>query len=183
MESKRANPMAPVWMGCLGATIVGIISSCGLLGLLLAPALGGALPDPPVPDPVTPDITIFVQEAYLDRMLTGALPASMGESADLDVRGDNRLVLTANIDVLLAQLDVTIILSMFAENGELKLGIESIEAAGEELMDLLDLDEDSLSEMMGGTIQEQIEAGLGEGARILGVRMDEERIILTARWP
>jgi len=183
MESKRANTLAPVWTGCLGAAIVGIVTSCGLLGLILAPALGGPLPAPPISDPAKPDITIYVQEAYLDRMLTSALPASMGDSADLDVRSDNRLVLTAKIDLLLAELDVAITLTMFAENGELRLGIESIETAGGDLMDLLDLDEEGLSDMMGGTIQEQVEAGLGAGARILGVEMDEERIIITAHWP
>jgi len=183
MESKRAASLAPVWMGCLGAAIVGIVSSCGLLALILAPALGGSLPGPAAPDPAAPDITIVVQEAYLDRMLTSALPASMGESADLDVRSDNRLVLTANIDLLLAKLDVVITLTMFAEDGQLQLGIESIEAAGGDLMELFDINEDSLSDMMGESIQEQIEAGLGEGATIIGVRMDEERIIITARWP
>lgn len=183
MESKRANNLAPVWTGCLGAALVGIISSCGLLGMMLAPALGGPLPAAPMPDSAKPDISIYVQEAYLDRMLTSALPTSMGDSADLDVRGDNRLVLTASIDLLLAELDVAITLTMFAENGDLRLGIESIETAGGDLMDLLNLDEEGLSDMMGGTIQEQVEAGLGEGARILGVETDEERIIITARWP
>jgi hypothetical protein len=116
-------------------------------------------------------------------MLTGALPASMRDSADLDVRSDNRIVITASIDLLLTELDVTIILSMFAESGELEVGIDSIEAGGENLMDLFDVDEESLSNMMGQAMQDQIEAGLGEGARILGVRTDEERIVITARWP
>jgi hypothetical protein len=35
---------------------------------------------------------------------------------------------------------------------------------------------------MSGTIQEQVEAGLGEGAQILGIGTDEERITITARW-
>jgi len=183
MESRRANSLAPVWMGCLGAAIVSIVASCGVLGLMLAPALGGPLPAPPEPDPTRPDITIYVQESYLDRMLTSALPASMRDSAELDVQSDNRLVLTANVNLLLAELDVTIVLTMAAENGELQVGIESIEAAGGDLMELLDINEESLSDMMGATIQDQVEAGLGEGARILGVQMDEERIIITAWWP
>ena len=183
MESKQANALTPVLAGCLGAALVAIVSSCALVGLLLAPALSGPLPPPPAPDPAAPDITIFIQEAYIDRMLTGALPASMRESADLDIRSDNRIVLTANIDLLLAELDVTITLSLFTENGELKIGIESIEAGGANLMDLFDVDEESLSDMMGEAMQDQIEAGLGEGAQIVGVRLEEERIVITARWP
>ena len=183
MESKRTNTLTPVFAGCLGAAVVALVSSCALLGLVLAPALSGPLPPPPAPDPATPDITVFIQETYIERMLTGALPASMRDRADLDVRSDNRIVLTASINLLLTELDVTIILSMFAENGELEVGIDSIEAGGENLMDLFDVDAESLSGMMGQAMQDQIEAGLGEGARILGVRMDEERIVITARWP
>lgn len=183
MESRRADTLNPLWMGCLGAVIVALISSCMLVGLMVAPAFDARLPPPPGTNEAAPDISIFVQEAYLDRMLTGALPGSLGDGASLDVRRDNRLVISASADLLLAEIDVVITLSMSAENGELVLGIESIETGGQDILELLNVNLDALARSMSQMVQDQVEAGLGEGARVLGVRMEDDQMIMTARWP
>ncbi len=183
MESRRAGVLSPLWMGCLGAVIVMLISSCVLMGLMVAPAFNAQLTPPPDVNESISDITIFVREAYLDRMLTGALPGSLADKASIDIQSNNRLVISASVDLLLTEVDVVITLSMLAEAGEIRLGIESIETGGQDILELIDFDQEALAGRMGRLIQEQVEAGLGEGARVLGVRMDGEQIIITARWP
>jgi hypothetical protein len=148
----------------------------------VSPALGGALPSPPVPDPSQEDITIIVKEAYLNQVLTGALPGSVPGKATLDVQPGDLLVIRTTFDLLLQELEVNVTLRMGVEAGKLQLGLEGVEAGGQDILDLLGVDREALGEEMSRAIQGQVEAGLGEGAQILGVRMDEEHIIITARW-
>jgi hypothetical protein len=141
------------------------------------------VPPPPTPDPGQEDITIIVKEAYLNRALTEALPGSVSGEATLDVRPDDLLIITTAFDLLLQDLEVTFTLRMGVEAGRLQLALESVEAGGQDILDLLGVDREALGQEMSKAIQGQVEAGLGEGAQILGVRMDEEHIIFTARWP
>ncbi|MGC9335536.1 MAG: DUF2993 domain-containing protein [Anaerolineae bacterium] len=149
----------------------------------MSPALGGALSPPPVSDPGQQDITIIVEEAYLNRALTSALPGSVPGEATLDVRPADLLVVTTHFDLLLQELEVIVTLRMGVAAGELHLALERVEAGGQDILDLLGADREALGQAMSEAIQGQLEAGLGEGARILGVRMDEEHIIITAKWP
>jgi hypothetical protein len=153
-----------------------------LVGLAVSPALGESLSPPPVSDPSQEDITIIVDEAYLNRVLSEALPGSVPGEATLDVRPDDLLVITAVLDLLLQELEVTVVLRMGVEAGELHLALESVEAAGQDILDLLGVDREALGQAMSRAIQGQVEAGLGAGAQILGVTMDEDHIIITARW-
>jgi hypothetical protein len=161
---------------------MGVLSCCALVGLAVSPALGGSLPAPPVSDPGQEDITIIVKEAYLNRVLTEALPGSVPGEATLDVRPRDRLVVTTTFDLLLQEVEATVTLRIGVASGELQLVLESVEAGGQDILDLLGLDREALGQAMSRAIQEQVEAGLGQGAQILGVTMDEERIIITARW-
>ncbi|MGD9029700.1 MAG: hypothetical protein PVG25_07780 [Anaerolineae bacterium] len=160
-----------------------MLSCCALLALAVIPALTDSLPQPPIPDHGQQDITIIVEEAYLNRLLTEVVPGSVPGEATLDVQPDDLLVINTAFDVLLQQLEVIITLRMGVEEGELQLSLESIEAGGQDILDLLGVDREALGQAIGNAIQGQVEAGLGEGARILGVRMDEEHIIITAKWP
>jgi hypothetical protein len=159
-----------------------VLSCCVLVGLALSPALGGSLPAPPVSDPGQEDITIIVKEAYLNRALTEALPGSVSGEATLDIRPSDLLVVTTTFDLLLQELEVTVTLRMGVEAGELQLTLESVEAGGQDILDILGVDREALGQAMSRAIQGQVEAGLGEGAQILSVTMDEEHIIITARW-
>jgi hypothetical protein len=159
-----------------------VLSGCALVGLAVSPALGGSLPPPPVADPAQEDITIIVKEAYLNRALTEALPSSVSGEADLDVRPHDLLVINATFDLLLQELDVTVTLRVGVEAGKLHMALESVEAGGQDILDLLGADREALGQAMSRAIQGQVEAGLGEGAQILDVMMDEEHIIITARW-
>jgi hypothetical protein len=159
-----------------------VLSCCVLLGLAVSPALGDAVPLPPAPDPGQKDITIIVKESFLNRALTDALPATVPGEATLDVRPSDLLVVTTTFDLLLQELEVTVTLRMGVEAGKLQLMLESVEAGGEDILDLLGVDREALGEAISRAIQGQVEAGLGQGAQILGVTMDEDHIIITARW-
>jgi hypothetical protein len=159
-----------------------VLSCCVLLGLAVSPAVGDSLPPPPVSDPGREDITIIVKEAYLNRAVTESLPGSVPGEAALDIRPPDLLVATTTFDLLLQELEVTVTLRMGAEGGKLRLAVESVEAGGEDILDLLGVDREALGQAISRTIQGQVEAGLGEGAQILGVTMDEQNIIITARW-
>jgi hypothetical protein len=182
MNSRHNSDNGPILLGCLGTAIMGVLSCCALVGLAASPALGGYLPSPPVSGPGQEDITIIVKEAYLNRALTEALPGSVSGEATLDVRPQDLLVVTTTFDLLLQELEVTITLRMGVESGELQLALESVEAGGQDILDLLGVDREALGQAMSRAIQGRVEAGLGQGAQILGVTMDEEHIIITAGW-
>lgn len=182
MNTQQRSDRSPVLLGCLGAAIMSVLSCCALVTLAVSPAFGDSLPPPPVPDPQQQDITIIVKEAYLNRTLTEALPGTVPGQATLDVQPDDRLIITTSFDVLLQELEVIVALRMGVEAGELNLALESVEAGGQDILGLLGVDREALGQKMSQAIQGQVEAGLGPGARILGVRMDEEHIIITARW-
>jgi hypothetical protein len=127
-------------------------------------------------------MTIVVRETYVNRALTEALPGGGTGEARLDVQPDNRLVVTADFDLLLTKLKVVITIRLTAEAGQVNLTVESLEAGDLDVFGLLGVDPNSLIQSMSGTIQEQIEAGLGEGARVHGIRTDDEHLIITARY-
>ena len=186
VRTYRAPPdSSPILIGCVGAIVMSILSCCALAGLAMAPALGDSIPPPPVADPSRPDVTIIVKESYLNRVLTGSLPTTVPGRVTLDVQPSNRLVATAVFDLALTRLQVVTVLRLTAEAGRIQVVVLSIEAGGYDLMGLISLigvDGNRLGQAMSGTIQEQVEAGLGEGAQILGIGTDEERITITARW-
>ncbi|MGD2147269.1 MAG: DUF2993 domain-containing protein [Anaerolineae bacterium] len=182
MRTQRAFNYRPILLGCLGASIMGVLSCCALVAVALSPALDGSLPPRPAPDPNQEDITIIVREAYLNRVMSESLPGPMKDAATLDVQPGGLLVVTTSVDLVLQELEVTVTLRMDVEDGELQLALESVEAGGEDILDLLGVDREALGEAMSEAIQGQVEAGLGEGAQILGITMDEEHIIITARW-
>jgi hypothetical protein len=161
------------------------LSCLALAALAVAPALTDVVPPPPAPDPARPDITVVVAESYLNRAATDALPTTVPGQAALDVQPGNRLVVTVAFDLELVELQVVIALRLAVEAGMLQVTVESIEAAGYDIIDLVDLvgvDDSALSAKLSATIQGQIEAGLGASAQLLGITTDDEHISITARW-
>lgn len=159
-----------------------LLSCCALTGLGMVPALTDSVPPPPPPDPAQHDIAIVVRETYVNRALTDALPGGGSGEARLDVQPDNRLVVTADFDLLLTKLQVVITIRLTAEAGLVQLTIESLEAGEQDILDLLGVDPSALTQSMSGVIQEQIEAGLGEGAQIHRIFTDDEHLTITARY-
>jgi hypothetical protein len=180
MNAQHDDKRGPIVLGCLGAALTGLLSLCVLVGVAGGAFTGETVPSPPVANPTQPDITVVVEEAYIRRALTEALPAS-GE-ASLDIQPDNRLVVTARFDLMLVDLDVIARLRLLVESGELDVVVESIEAGGQDILGLIGMNGDELARTMGAALQQQIEAGLGEGAQLLDLVTDDDHITFTARW-
>ena len=171
----------PLLTGCAAAVIVSVLSCCLLTGLAVSPALTTSVQPPPVTDPTEPDLTVVVEEAFLHRTLTEALPEPVSRGASVEVRQDNRLVMALEVDLLFRQLELVITMHLSARDGDLNVRMESVEAAGYDLLDLLGVDREALGRLMDQAIQRQVEAGLGEEARILGVTTGDHQLVITAR--
>ncbi len=114
--------------GCLAALIVSLLSCALFTGLAVSPAFTTSVPPPPVSNPADRDLTIVVKEAYLQRTLIETLPAAVSEGASLEVRDDNRLVISTAFDLLIHSLEIVITIYMSAQDGELNVRIDTIEA-------------------------------------------------------
>jgi len=171
----------PLLTGCLAALIVSLLSCALLTGLAVSPAFTTPVPPPPVSNPADRDLTVVVKEAYLQRTLIETLPAAVSEGASLEVRDDNRLVISTAFDLLIHRLEIVITIHMRAQNGELNVRIEAIEAQGYDIIDLLGVDREALGRRIDQAIQGQMEAGLGEDARILDLTMRDRQVVITAR--
>lgn len=183
IRPSRASPdRTPILLGCVGALVLSLFSCCALSGLAVVPALTDSVPSPPASDPTRHDIAIVVGEAFLNRALTEALPGGGSGDATMDVQPDNRLVVTAGFDLFGTNLQVVITIRLTAEAGRVQLSVESVEAGEQDVLSLLGVDPGTLTGDVGKAIQEQIEAGLGEGAQIHGIVTDDERIVIMARW-
>lgn len=167
-------------MALIAALLIAPLALCAVVGLTIAPALGQSVPPGPEVDPTQPDITIRVKENYLNSALTEVLPKA--GTATLDVRPGNQLVITSEFDLFLINLRVIVTAGVSVEEGRIQIWVDSIETGGENIFDLLGVDNVTLGEDLTDTVQEQLEAELGEGAQLLQITTDEEHIILTARW-
>jgi hypothetical protein len=172
----------PILLGCVGALIMSMLSCCALSGLAVSPAFGGSVPSPPAADPTQPDITMKIREQFINRALIEALPDAVPVKGELDVQPGNRLVFNGEFTILVVKVPVEMTLLLTFEGGQLRIEVESIEAAGYDLGETIGLDASSLTDALSGPMQEQIEAGLGPGAQIMDITTDDEHIIISARW-
>ena len=184
MDWIKRMPRArrPIILGCVGALIMGLVSCCALGAVAVGPAFGGSVPPPPEADPTRPDITLMIRERFMNRALVEALPENLPVEGEMDVQPGNRLVFDGEITILVAKVPVVMTLRLGFEGGGLRIEIESIEAAGYDLMELTGTDANSLTDQLSGPLQDQIEAGLGPGAQIMGITTDDEQLIITGRW-
>ena len=177
-----ASERRPIVLGCVGALVMSMVSCCALAGLATSPAFGEAVPSPPSADRLLPDVTMLIREQFMNRALIEALPEAVPVKGELDVQPGNRLVFSGEFTLLIAKVPVVMTLFLTFEGGQLRIAVESIEAAGYDLTELTGMDASSLTDSLSGPLQKQIEAGLGPGAEIMGISTDDEQIIITARW-
>jgi hypothetical protein len=183
MASNRRKPdPLPILSGCLGALVMSLVSGFLLLLLAFGPALGGTVPAPPPDDPAQPHVTVIVGEPYINRVMAESLPGGDSTEARLDIQPDNRMVFTADVNLLLVEVNVVVTLRLTADAGQLRLELVSVEAGGSDLMELIDMDASALTDAISDAIQDQVEAGLGEGAQIMDIRTDDQHLVIVARW-
>lgn len=177
-----ARERRPIVLGCVGALIMSIFSCCALAGLATSPAFGDSVPASPPTDATRHDITMLMREQFMNRALLEALPDSVPVTGEMDVQPGNRLVFNGEFTLLITKVQVVITLLLTYEEEQVRIAIESIEAAGYDLTELTGMDGSALTDAMSGPMQQQIEDGLGPGAQIMGISTDDEQIIITARW-
>jgi hypothetical protein len=184
MDLRRAidQHRRPITLGCIGAVVMSLVSSCLLALVAVGPALGGTVPPPPAADATRPDITMMMREQFMNRALIEALPENLPVKGEMDVQPGNRLVFEGEITILVAKVPVVMTLGLDVESGQLRVTLESMEAAGYDIMELTGMDASALTERISGPLQEQIEAGLGPGSQIMSISTDEEQLIITGRW-
>jgi hypothetical protein len=181
--SKRITPeRRSIVLGCIGALIMGLVSCCAFSAIATGPAFGGSVPAPPEADPSRTDITMLIYEQFMNRALLEALPENIPVKGEMDVQPGNRLVFDGEFTLLLVKVPTVITLYIGFEGDELQIRLESMEAAGYDLTELTGMDASALTGAMSGPLQDQIEAGLGPGAQILGITTDDSSLIITARW-
>jgi hypothetical protein len=176
-QRRAAWPLAIVVALLSGACFL-----CAVIGFAAAPAFGGEVQSVPVVDPNRPDITILVEEAYISDMVKTSLPASIGGAMQLDVQPGNQIVATMEFSLILIRLQVTIHSRIAVEAGQMRVGVERIETGGQNLLELIGIDQITLGDEITGAIQKVLEDELGPGSRLLAIATDENRVTLTARW-
>ncbi len=181
-RSPASDTRSLVLFGCLGALLMGLLSCCLLGALSVLPVFSGSVPAPPEANPTRQDITIIVLETFMQRSLADALPENVADRATFDIQPGNHLVFGATVNLLLIDLDIRATLRLAVEDGQMRFAIESLDAGGQELTDLFGGNLDALTSQMGQLAQEQIETGLGPGARLLAIETDEQHLIIRARW-
>ena len=172
----------PLLLGCVGALLMSVISCCLLTGLGFAPALSVSVPPSPPDDPSQRDVTILVKESFLNRAISESFPTAIPGEAEIDIQPNNRLVVTARFDLLMVKLEIVTTIILSSENGEIRIRVESVEAGGANILELLNVDLDEITDSMSDVIQQELESGLGEGSQLLGLTTDDSRITIVARW-
>ncbi len=180
--SPRSHRLSAVW-GLITAAVTCPLALCLVVGLALAPALdASAIPAPPESNPSQPDLTLRVAEAYLNEAAAGAVPGTTAGETFLDVRPGNALVTTVDFDLLLINLRLIITARISVEAGRITLAIDSIETGGRNVLDLIGVSGIAVGEGITTAVQEQLEAELGPGARLLDITTTEDEVVITARW-
>jgi len=173
----------PLWLlGVATALLTAGFFCCVVVGLAAAPAFSGVVPSQPEVDPTAEDITIRVAEAYISTMLGGALPPSVDGEAALDVQPGNTLVTTIDFQLLIVRLQVLVNATISVEDGRIRVEVDNIETGGQNLLELVGVEQFALGDAITDAIQQGLEEELGEGARLLTITTDDEYVILTARW-
>jgi hypothetical protein len=159
-----------------------LIACCGLSAAATWPAFDATVPPPPGAEPDRPDVTMMIRESFMNRALVDAVPENIPITGQMDVQPGNRLVFEGDVKILVAEVPVVISLRIGFDGDAVRVSIESMEAAGYDLTDMIGMDASSLTESISRPLQEQIEAGLGPGAEILEITTDDDQLIIAARW-
>lgn len=185
---RRANNERLWPAGCLGLILGIAISVCGLAALIALAASGGSLPALPAERPPE-DLAITVQEAYLQQALAQnlpALPSGLASDIMLDLQAGNRLLFSGKLGSSLPGLalkgDVSGVVHLDARDGKLVISFSDLKVLGFALPAIGNTLANELTAGLNQRIDEQLTAGLGSDARLVGVTTDERQMILQVRW-
>lgn len=173
----------PAWILALVSFVLSCsFSVCLVMGLAALPALSATVPPAPESNLTQPDLTLFVQEAYISDMVGHVLPESVNGETTVDVQPGNVIVVATDMKLLIVRLNVLFHVGVAVADGQIQVWIERIETGGRNLLDLIGVDQFTLGQAITERIQSGLEAELGEGIRLLDITTSEDQVILTARW-
>lgn len=193
-RSSRGRPSSsgerlPARGGCLGA-VLGLLAAAGVLLLAgLWTAYVGPLSSLGEADPSKADITITVQEAFLDRVVARSLPdlpSGLATEVALDLRPGARIAFRVRLSSKLLNQnlagDATGTVYLDVVDGQLALRVSDLKVLGFSLPAIGQTLLDEFSSRLNRTINDQIRAAMGRNTVILDLTTDETQMVLRARW-
>ncbi len=182
-------PASQLWRtGCLGAAL-GLAVAAGLaVFIALWTAYVGPL-TPPVSDPSRADITITVQEAYLNQVLAQSLPplpSGLATDVRLDLQPGGRVAFTSRLQsTLLGQNfggDTSGVVLLQVRDGQLAISFGEVTVLGFSLPAIGQTLANELAGRMNQVINDQIRSGLGQNAYLMSLTTDDRQMVIRARW-
>jgi hypothetical protein len=174
--------------GCLGILLGLVLAAAALVFAILWTGYVGPL-SPAKADPTASDITITVQEAYLQQMAgqsLPALPSGLATEVQLDLQPDNRLVFKSRLQSTLlgrnlgGDVSGTVILE--AKDGQLAISFRDLSLFGFSLPAVGQTLVNEFAARLSQVINDQVRAGLGQNAYIMSLTTDDRQMVIRARW-
>jgi len=173
-------------LGCLGIVLGLLLGACGFAAILTVGAGGTALPTPPEADTTRPDIAISIREQYFGDLLAQSLPEDWARELKIDVKPDNRIETRGRVSTSIfgqkVEGDMAATIVLQARDGKLQVEMEEIEVMG---FSIGGIGEGFTKKLLGdinNLINDQVKAGLGEGAYIMKVTTDDRTLAIDVRF-
>jgi hypothetical protein len=162
-----------------------LLGACGLGAILLGGATGQALPPPPEAAADEADISIAVYEQYFGDMLAQSLPEEWATDLHIDVKPDNQIETRSRIKMSFfgqtIEGDMAATVTLRARDGKLVIEMEQVEVLGFDISGVSDALASKFLDDVNELVNQQVQDGLGEGARITSVTTDDTRLVIEAR--
>jgi len=157
------------------------VSVCGLAALIALAATGGSLP--------AEDLSITIQEAYLQQALAQnlpALPSGLASDITLDLQPGNVLLFSGKLGSTLPGIslkgDVSGVVRLDVRDGKLVVSFSDLKVLGFTLPAIGNTLANELTAGLNQQIDEQLAAGLGPDASVVGLSTDDRQMLLRVRW-
>lgn len=183
-EPRRGLPLG---MGCLGAILGLLLGVCALGGIALYSVK--ATPDNAIAQAAASDsdMTITVQEAYFNDLVTQSMPEGWSGDLQMDVQPGNKVAIGGKVKMTLFGQDVEGEVSgtvgINAQDGLIVLSLEDVQAFGFSLGNLGEAFTDTLWQDVSTLINQQVKDGLGENAQIVSITTSDTALTVQARLP
>jgi hypothetical protein len=189
-----APPLQPVSSGdllragCLGVILGLVVAAGALVFAILWTGYVGPL-SPAKTDAAAADITITVQETYLQQMAGQSLPklpSGVATDVQLDLQPNNRLLFKSRLtSTLLGQNlggDVSGTVILEAKDGQLVISFRDLNLLGFTLPAVGQTLVNEFAARLSQVINDQVRAGLGQNAYIMSLTTDDRQMVIRARW-
>lgn len=187
--SSREHPSpdrTPVLLGGAGCGCGMLLAAVALLALAVMTAGSGDWAAVK-PDAARPDITITMQDEFLQQMMARLLPAQTARDVTIQIQPGGVILALGQVRLsLLGQqtsAPFSLAMRLFAQDGRLRVDVTEVQMGNDPTLS------SAARAMLGGlgdqasqAINAQVVAGLGRDAYIMDVATDGSRLVIRARW-